>query len=322
MSKCAACGKFVSTGDSVKCSGCNTTFDRSCLKIPKTSKLPPRWFCSGCTNKQSTKENREDSVFAHKDAVPNVDLSFSSPSGCGGCEDLKQFLVEIKNEMKAIRHDLNIYRNDLNKRMDGMESRIAALEEGSSGSLSISEQNKDLLDTVSHLKYEFNDREQELFLTDVEIACIPEKQGENLTHLVRLIADKLDVKLDDRDIVSVERSGPLRARMEGEGPPRPRPLVARLARRALRDQLLRSARIRRGADTTGFELPGPPRRFYVNERLTRYNRQLFFAARQEGKRLGWKYVWTRDGRIYARQRPDSALHRIRTQTDINKVFIC
>lgn len=315
MSKCAACGKFVSTNDSIKCSGCSNIFDRICLKIPKTSKLPSRWLCTCCMNKQPTKEKREDSAITH-------DLSISPSSGCESCGDLKQILVDLKSEMKAIRQDLNVYRNEINKRMDEMEGRIAALEAGSSTNVtSMNEQNKELLETIGFFKNELNDREQEIFLTDVEIAGIPEKRGENLTHLVSLIANKLDVKLDDRDIVSVDRSGPLRAAMDGDAPPRPRPLVVRLTRRTLRDQLLRSARVRRGADTTGFELPGPPSRFYVNERLSRFNRKLFYAARQEGKRLGWKYVWTRDGRIYARQRHDSALHRIRTEIDISKVFI-
>lgn len=73
-------------------------------------------------------------------------------------------------------------------------------------------------------------------------------------------------------------------------PPRPRLIVTRFARRAVRDRLLREARLRRGATTEGICMPVPPRRFYINERLTRVNRQLFRQARQLGED-NWRFVW-------------------------------
>lgn len=103
---------------------------------------------------------------------------------------------------------------------------------------------------------------------------------------------------------------------------RPRPIVVRLARRALRDQLLKAARVRRGATTEGTDLPGPARKFYMNERLTRTNRLLFRRARELGDHHRWRFIWTRDGKIYARQHSgrDALRHRIRTEADLNRVF--
>ncbi|CAG5050793.1 unnamed protein product [Parnassius apollo] len=115
-----------------------------------------------------------------------------------------------------------------------------------------------------------------------------------------LIGEKLNVKIEEQDIVSIQRMGPLRGYIEGEGAVQPRPFAVRLARRTLRDRLLQSARVRHGADTTGFGLPGSPKKFYINERLTCINRQLFFKARQMGSKSGWNYVWTREGRIFTR----------------------
>ncbi|GBP50153.1 hypothetical protein EVAR_42834_1 [Eumeta japonica] len=56
---------------------------------------------------------------------------------------------------------------------------------------------------------------------------------------------------------------------------RPIAMVMQLTRRVLQDELLRAARRARAADTAGFNLPGSPRRLYINERLTHTNRQLF-----------------------------------------------
>ncbi|VVC91317.1 unnamed protein product [Leptidea sinapis] len=121
---------------------------------------------------------------------------------------------------------------------------------------------------------------KELLLTDVEITGLSEANGENPVHLVCLVSKKLGVELEERDIVSAVRVGPKRGMTEGAAPVKPRPLAVRLSRRAQRDNMLRAARVRHGANTEGLELPGPPVRFQVNERLTKTNRQLFYDTRQ------------------------------------------
>lgn len=102
----------------------------------------------------------------------------------------------------------------------------------------------------------------------------------------------------------------------------PRPIVVRLTRRALRDELLRAARVRRGATTEGTGLPGIPRRFFINERLTKANRHLFRRTRELAEKHKWRYAWTKDGRIFVRQYQgaDSSRHRIKNDQDLIRVF--
>lgn len=112
------------------------------------------------------------------------------------------------------------------------------------------------------------------------------------------------------------RQGPL----AGPGGSRPRPIVVRLARKSVRDQLLRAARVRRGATTQDTGLPGPHHRFYINERLTKLNRQLFRQARELGEKLNWRFIWTRDGKIYVRQGANSNRFIIKNEQDLKRVF--
>ena len=67
-------------------------------------------------------------------------------------------------------------------------------------------------------------------------------------------------------------------------------------------------------------LPGPACAIFVNERLTRHRRQLFHKTREAANRLNWKYVWTRDGKIFARQEHGKARHRLRSESDLSRVF--
>ncbi|XP_050681186.1 uncharacterized protein LOC126976728 [Leptidea sinapis] len=224
--------------------------------------------------------------------------------------DIRQQFVNFNAQMERLLTSVD----GLTKRVECIENKVSVLENKYA-----SNDVTGLVDTVERLKFDLNDREQELLLTDVEITGLSEANGENPMHLVCLVSKKLGVELEERDIVSAVRVGPKRGMTEGAAPVKPRPLAVRLSRRAQRDNMLRAARVRRGVNTEGFELPGPTDRFYVNKRLTKTNRQLFYDTRQAGTK-GWKYVWTRDGRIYARKKNDTEARRIRCEADIKKYF--
>ncbi|XP_063381881.1 uncharacterized protein LOC134668330 [Cydia fagiglandana] len=253
-------------------------------------------------------------------------------------EELRLFRSEFRaarDDIAGLRHEVAELRELITgyqARFEAVEERVKALEEQSQERASGGADYNELAGTVAALKQELSDRDQDLLLSDLEIAGVPEHPNENPSHLTSLIAQKLGVSLDERDVVFAERVGPRRlvpaaSGTGGEasseavaGRARPRPLVVRLARRGIRGELLRAARTRRGVDTSGFGLPGEARRFYVNERLTRLNRSLLYSARQECKRLEWRYSWTKDGRVYVRRKSGDAAHRIKSEDDIGKVF--
>ncbi|XP_061705676.1 uncharacterized protein LOC133516672 [Cydia pomonella] len=205
--------------------------------------------------------------------------------------------------------------NMLSARVDSLESRPQSNDTASDNSL---------VETVSQLRMELSDRDQELLLNDIEISSVPESRGENAMHLVTALGKKLGVELTESDIVDVTRVGRAPQLEDGlHGPAaRPRPLVVRLVRRAVRDRLLQAARVRRDATTEGTGIPGRTCTFYVNERLTPHNRRLLYKARELKQQHSWRYVWTRDGKIFARRQADSGSprHRIRTELDLDRVF--
>ncbi|XP_041973933.1 uncharacterized protein LOC121729477 [Aricia agestis] len=224
--------------------------------------------------------------------------------------------------MSHIKREFQLLREELGARITSLEKRVSALEDEQQRGLPSS----DLESVVEKLKNDINEKDQELLSNDVEIGNLPEVDKENPIHSVLLVAAKIGMKLDERDIVSAERIGARRinatdpSSTSGQPPARPRRLVVRLTRRDLRDQLLACARVRRGATTADLGMPGAPTRFYINERLTKINRQLFHQARETGNRLGWKYVWTKRGRILARQKPGESVSIIRNEEDIRRVF--
>lgn len=305
--KCNQCGKFVAVTEGVKCEKCSCIFHQHCL--PASSRSKVRIICHQCLKQ---KETECDDLFL--DAGENSTIHALTEA----IKVLREELVAVTKEMTSFRQELkrlNEHIIESNKRVACLEDRMDILEGKFAAERSGVEPNT--LVAIAELKAELNEREQDSLINDIEIAGLPEDRGENVMQIVTLTAQKLGMNLACEDIIYAERQGPRRAYPEEL--PRPRIICVRLARRALRDQFLRVARVRRGADTDGI-VNGVPTKFYVNERLSRTNRRIFYKAREEGRRQGWRYIWTREGRVYARRDHGSPAHRIRTDENISVVF--
>ncbi|KAH6942103.1 hypothetical protein HPB50_000948 [Hyalomma asiaticum] len=94
-------------------------------------------------------------------------------------------------------------------------------------------------------------------------------------------------------------------------------IILRFVRREKRNSFLAKARKTRLTGTLlGYNSTKP---VYVNEHLTRQNKQLLGAAVAKKREVGWRYVWTKDGRIFARRDESSAVLRLNSLSDLEKM---
>lgn len=319
MAKCNSCGRFFAEGsDGAKCKKCSVLYHKTCYPDARNNN---KWICKDCKTKEVCREATSPSSQEEDARSPG---SSDPPS--------------LAEEMKLLRAEISIFRHEMSKytsvveklttRMDSIEERMTQLETRFCADQAQVKQSSEINGTINLLKKQLNDSEQDKLLNDVEISGLQENSGENLLHVVITLAQKIGLSLEERDIVNAYRLGARISTVEHNGSgseaterPRPRPVVVRLTRRYLRDEFLHAARVRRGVDTAGMGLGGEPRRFYVNEHLTRINRKLFYTAREElARKRNWRFVWTRGGIIYARRDQKSSVHVIRSEDDLSKVF--
>ncbi|KAH9631281.1 hypothetical protein HF086_003717 [Spodoptera exigua] len=280
------------------------------------------------------------STNSEESADEGLDIGVGEPAVCAretgvAIEDvLHEQQIDVASQLQAIMGELRNLRIEVlelrkevrssgdacNVRMDSIEARLQVLEERHAdvpGTATVVE------GVVEQLKRDLNERDQELMANDLVIANLPESQAENPVHVVKVIATKLGVQLDDRDIVYAERVGGRHLKATSptkSAEVRPRAVMVRLARRDLRDAVLDSARQRRGATTEDLGLPGPVGRFYVNERLTKTNQDLFRKTRAAAGIHGWRFVWTKRGRILVRNKPGDQTRRIGSEQDIQEII--
>ncbi|CAH1640908.1 unnamed protein product [Spodoptera littoralis] len=256
-------------------------------------------------SRESAEEDLDESLTTeqvHQDQQNNVvgiDAAVVA-SQLDVASQLRIIMEELRNlrlEVIELRKEVKSSNDTCNGRMDTIEARLQVLEERhADGPADVAV----VEGVVEQLKRELNDRDQELMANDLVIANLPETPAENPVHMVKAIATKLGVSLDIRDIVYAERVGGRHLKPTSPTKPaevRPRAVMVRLARRDLRDDILDSARVRRGATTEDLGIAGSARRFYINERLTKTNQELFRKTRAAAGVHGWRFVWTRRGRI-------------------------
>jgi hypothetical protein len=86
----------------------------------------------------------------------------------------------------------------------------------------------------------------------------------------------------------------------------PRPIVVKFIRKIARDNFLASVRQKRKIITSdNIEVGGTTRNITINEHLTLRNKQLFYQSRLLGREKGYKYIWTRSGKVFMRREDSS-----------------
>lgn len=344
--RCPGCRRLVSSTGEASCSLCPSVYHKECVGFTDKFTVSKDWSCPECTKKKVRKGDNSStpvrnvcsSSAQRVDRAPvspqRTDTSREVPPVCAphseapvsvddaGMCGLRQELAVCVAEMREFRRemaDLRMSLSGINARLDSFEQRLETVEKHQAPSSDIV---AGLECTVLQLKQELNDKEQESLQADLEIGHLPEEKGENILHTLTVVGAKLGVVLEERDVVYAERVGTQQGAAAASEELRARRVVVRFTRRELRDRFLQAARVRRTltAADAGRTATGHRDRIFVNERLTRVNRQLFHRVRDECRRLQWRFSWTKRGRIYARQADGKPAYPIRSEGDFARVF--
>ncbi|XP_075990160.1 uncharacterized protein LOC142985797 [Anticarsia gemmatalis] len=169
-----------------------------------------------------------------------------------------------------------------------------------------------LKNSVSELQHRLNFSEQENMRSELEIFGVPEENNENVSHVVMLTARKIGVQLVDSEIDEAFRAGARRS----NAVERPRSIILRLTRRSKRSDILKAAKNRRPLTSEDI-VKGTSSKVFINERLTKTNKELFRNARIRAQAHGFRFCWIRNGTIYVRKAEKQPPIPIRSSADLD-----
>ena len=155
---------------------------------------------------------------------------------------------------------------------------------------------KSLEGTVQHMKEALNDMERYLRRECLEIKGIPtHKDGkENTNEIIAKIGGLMGVNVDQRDISVSHR---LPVSMVYSGKEREPSIIVTFVRRDVKESYYRARKNLKGITTKNLGYQSS-NNIYINESLTDTNRKLFKDCLKLKKELGYKFIWTKNGRIY------------------------
>ncbi|CAG4944068.1 unnamed protein product [Parnassius apollo] len=328
MVTCGACGRYLPATDGITCGKYDVAYHRGCLNLSEKTKISTSSMCLDCKNKAPrTGDHSNTSVKCqgvsecsplHKDIDISLEIRL-----------FRNELSTMRNELKEVRKNISMLKDTVlacNINLEEMDCRVTKLEKLYEERL-IKCDTKILEDTISDLRVQLNERDQDLLANDLEISGLPEQKGENPINTVVLCAKKMGLDIDHREIVHAERAGILRTSYYNNNSAQklmstgPRKIVVWMSRRAVRDDCGRErSRVRRNITSDSLGLPVDPCRIYINERLTSVNRKLFGKTREAAKMASWCYTWTNGGQIFVKKEDGKPVTCIRSDIDLSRVF--
>ncbi|CAN7985824.1 unnamed protein product, partial [Ixodes hexagonus] len=161
--------------------------------------------------------------------------------------------------------------------------------------------------TIQSLQTELNDADQRGRQHIMEIHGMNVIPNEALPSILAGLADKLEIAgHQSADVVSVFR-------LPGKRAINP-PILVKFASVAAKDKWMQArSKLRQ------LSRDNPPETLYFNDSLTQTNRELFWQARARGKEHGYKFVWVKNARIYARKDEGASPVRIQQRSDLDLI---
>lgn len=238
------------------------------------------------------------------------------------CEDLKR---DIKSELKDFKdtldrdlrkelRDIKVSLTFINKLYEELKEKVNATQ---SDNRALKDENAKLRTTCDELAKQVKENTSRLVRAEqysrnanVEIRNIPYHAGENLQGVLENIGRKIGEPITPSDIEVCHRVPVANSSVNKN-------IVVQFVHRGKRNVVLEKARQMRlkGSDI-GMDSQAP---FYVNEHLCPDMKRLLGKTTARKRETGCKFVWVRNGQIFARKSEASAVIPITCEDDLTKI---
>lgn len=204
----------------------------------------------------------------------------------------------LNSKMDKLLNKFTSVEEKLDKRMSKLEDECKSLK---TASKSHDKKQKILSNEVSYLKAKLNEIEQEKLNCNMTIKGVNETETENGKHtegLVEFLLKRVNKDFEPSDVVSCKRIG---VKKQGT-----RPILVKFI-----DEKAKMA-VMDGKKKTKLDCSMIPLSdkqnlgtsdevIYFADHLTSFSATLHYHARHLKKRCGFKFVWTKMGRVYVRK---------------------
>lgn len=281
---------------SITCSECGSTYHcGSCAGISevtlktKGETYRSAWKCPTCR----TSKLKKGATNKPKSDVDVSTMLVSMNNKLDELLDLKETVggIEASISMMSAKYD-EILESVKGQREEikQLKSKVAELE------------GKDNGEEVKRLRNELHDLEWRNRKLNLEFHGITKTKDEDLMSKINEIAPSLELpELAEAEITALHRLPSKPDKIPG--------IIVRFASQTTRDAWLS----RRG------KLRNTGNKYFINENLTKQNRELLAKAKEWTKGKGFMYVWHRNGKVFIRRKDGDDASVIRSEDDLKAI---
>jgi len=147
---------------------------------------------------------------------------------------------------------------------------------------------------VDDLKTRLRSLEQYTRRNNIEVSGVPVTPGEDVIEIVKDLGAAIGVDVDVSQVAAAHR-------IPSYKQDRVPSMVVQFCDRTVRDSWISSFKKRRNITAKDVNASYPAQKFYINEHLSPENKMILSKLKKKYHDLGFKYVWGRGGKFYARK---------------------
>lgn len=296
---CSTCDEVLHENEiRVTCSQCTHEYHfGKCAGIAeksfkgKSETAKKAWRCQNCRSSvQSDSCRDETNTDADIRAIlVSINQKLESlPPLVARVETMEQSVEHMSESFEELKKTIGKQENEIKM----LRKQVQELEKRDGESQSVQAQ---LRREVNELEF----RNRQLNLEIHGISFVP---GENLHKVINQVADMLETPhLVEQDIASVHRLPALKDKTPG--------IIVRFTRQAVRDSWLNKRN----------KLKDSHPRMFIQENLTRHNRELLQATKNWAKASGFKYAWYTHGKVLLRRSDGANAIHVKCSEDLGRL---
>lgn len=336
-SLCDHCKKPLPTsGDYVKCFNCKANYHYSpCTTIIKKthdSMNPEKraeWKCQNCRKSKSPiptvvledtsqqKQQRDDDdTNAYNDEnakrfKDSLSLNMLNSKLCSVQSDVN----EIKTTIQTIATNVNTshlqIKEEIHNALATITNTLANLATQVSD---LHDKNTENSKQISEMDKRINKLEQQAINKNIEINNIQNKEM-SAVEVVKKIAASLTIDLEQHDISNAYRlrNNENKIVVEFSTLNKKRELMSKIRGHRIEANILYEDESNNANNNSNNNY------VYVNDQLTANNRRLLWLTKIKAKECNWKFVWVKNGNIFARKIENSPAIIINNAADIESI---
>lgn len=310
---CGTCGvPCAVSSEAVKCAGvCNRYFHISCVSEEvKTRGAKKDFLCDTCKKDKS----KSSSSLGSSKSTPGTTLTKEFLINM-----MEAFKTEMFNELKAHNKEFCEFKTSLSFFSEKMDDTAKQLQEVNkqykeikSEYDALKRENDTIKQEMKELKIRVRNMEQYSRRSNIEIAGVPQTAKEDVISVITDVGKAIGITLRPEEVVATHRVPSFR-------PERTPPLIVQFTSKMVRDEWITKARGRKDLTADLVHRDFPKRRLFIGEHLTPETKMLLSRTKDRCKAIDWRYVWCREGKVFARKADGEKCSRIDSLDDLAKL---